>query len=69
MQKSAERSNQKFWEIPKGNLVLLCDDPESHNKIQDRYKSEEFVVVGRHPEPNIYCIKPVNGNSPVWTVN
>ena len=42
-------------------MVLLCEHPEGHNKIQDKYKSEE-VVVGRHPEPNVYYIKPVNGN-------
>ena len=27
------------------------------------------MVVGKHPEPNVYCIKPVNGNGPVQTVN
>ena len=56
-------------EIPKGNFVLLHDHPESHNKIQDKYKSEEFVVVGKHPDPNVYHIKPVNGNGPEWIVN
>ena len=55
--------------IPEGNLVLLCDHPEDCNKIQDRYKSEEFVVVGRWSELNVYCIMPVSGNGPVWTDN
>ena len=32
-------------------------------------KMRSFVVVGKHPEPNAYCIQPVNGNGPVWTVN
>ena len=27
------------------------------------------MVVGKHPEPNVYCIKPVNGNGPEQTVN
>ena len=47
-----------------GNLVLLQDHPEGCNKIQDKYKSKKFVVVGKHPEPNVYCIKPVNDNGP-----
>ena len=69
MQKSAKRLNQKLLEILEGNFVLLHDHPEGHNKIQDKYKNEEFVVVGKHPEPNVYCIKPVNGNGPVQIVN
>ena len=68
-QKSAGRLNQKLLEIPEGNLVLLRDHPEGHNKIQDKYKSKKFVVVGKCPEPNVYCIKPVNGNGPERTVN
>ena len=59
MQHSAERLNQKLLEIPEGNLVLLCDHLEGHNKNQDKYQNEEFVVVGKCPEPNVYCIKPV----------
>ena len=68
-QKSAGRLNQKSLEILEGNLVLLQDHPKGRNKIQDRYKSEKFVVVGKCPEPNVYHIKPVNGNGPEWTVN
>ena len=67
-QNSAERSNQKSLEIPERNLILLHDHQEGHNRIQDTHKSEEFVVVGRHPEPNVYHIKPVNNNGPVQTV-
>ena len=63
------RLNQKSLETPEGNLVLLHDLPESHNKIQDIYESEKFVVVSRCPEPNIYHIKPINGNGPVQTFN
>ena len=69
MQKSAEILNQKSLEIPERNLVLLHDHLESCNKIQGRYESEEFVVVGKHPESNLYHIKPVNGNGPVQTAN
>ena len=50
-------------------LGFIHDHPGGHNKTKDKYKSEAFVVVGKHPEPNVYCIKPVNGNGPVWTVN
>ena len=69
IQKSAERLNKKLLEIPEGNLILLHDHPEGCKKIQNKYKNEEFVVIGKHPEPNVYCIKPVNGNGPVQTVN
>ena len=69
MQKSAARLNQKSLKIPGGNLVLLSNHPEGCNKIQDKYKSEMFGVVGKHPEPNVYHIKPVNGNGPEWMVN
>ena len=53
MQGGAGRLNQKLLEVLEGNLVLLQDHPEGHNKIQDIYKSEKFVVVGKHPEPNV----------------
>ena len=33
MQKSAKRLNQRSLEIPEGNLVLVHDHPEGHNKI------------------------------------
>ena len=48
---------------------MLHDHPEGHNKIQDKYKETEFVMVHRHVEPNVYDIKPVNGKGPVHTVN
>ena len=31
--------------------------------------SEEFVIIGKHPEPNVYYVKPVNGKGQVWIVN
>ena len=44
--------------------MLLCDHPEGHNMIQDRYKSEVYVVVGHHQEPNVYYIQLLNSNKP-----
>ena len=51
--------------IPVGNHVLLCDHPEGCNKIQDRYKTDVYVVVGHHQEePNVYYIQLLNSNKP-----
>ena len=41
--------------IPDGNLMLLHDD-----NIEDKYKDQECVVVGKHPQENVYDIN-VNG--------
>ena len=41
--------------------MLLWDDPEEWNKIQDNFKSEQFVIIGFHSDPNVYSIRPVNG--------
>ena len=43
--------------IPVGNHVLLCDHPKGRNKIQDKYKSDIYMVVGHHQEPNVYFIQ------------
>ena len=43
--------------IPIGNHVLLCDHLEGHNKIQNRFKSDVYIVVSHHEEPNVYYIK------------
>ena len=70
---SAERS--VFWaggkdlDIPLSNLLLLHDHPEGHNKIQDSYKREQFVMELKHKDPNVYTIKPCNGNSPICMAN
>ena len=45
--------------IPIENHVLLRDHPEGHNKIQNRYKSDIYVMVSHHDEPNIYYIQPL----------
>ena len=36
-EKSVSQAGEKALEIPIGNLVLLCDHLEGHNKIQDNY--------------------------------
>ena len=59
----------KAPEILIGNLVLLHDHPEGHNKIQDNYKKELFVMDSKHQDPNDYIIKPLNGKGPMHTVN
>ena len=64
----SRESKVRVQEIPKGNQVWLCDCPEGCNKIPDRFKNSESVV-GKHSEPNVYDIKPVNGKIPVCTVN
>ena len=33
---------------------------EGCNKIQDWYKSDMYVVVSHHEEPNVYYIQPLN---------
>ena len=51
--------------IPVGNWVLLCDHLEGHNKIQNRYKSDIYVMVGHHDEPNVYYIRPLDSDKKV----
>ena len=36
--KSVSWAGGKALSVPIGNLVLLCDNPKGHNKIQDNYK-------------------------------
>ena len=67
--KSQIRTGGKSLHIPLGNLVLLRDHPEGHNKIQDNYKSELFVVVDHHKDPNVYVIQSLNKKGPKKTVN
>ena len=44
--------------------MLLCDHPEGQNKIQDRYKSDMYIVVGHHVEPNVYYVQLLNTDKP-----
>ena len=55
-------TGRKDLTIPIRNHVLLCDHPEGRNKIQNRYKSDIYVVVGHHEEPNIYYIQLLNAD-------
>ena len=68
-EKSVSQAGGKALEFPLGNLVLLCDHPEGHNKIQDNYKSELFVMESKHQDPNVYLTKPLNGKGSMHMVN
>ena len=68
-EKSVSRAGGKALNIPIGNLVLLCDHLEGHNKIQDNYKNELFVMESQHQDPNVYTISPINGKGPMHKVN
>ena len=37
---------------------------KGRNKIQDRYKSDVYIVVGHHMEPNVYYIQLLNKDKP-----
>ena len=67
--KSQIRTGGKSLQIPIGNLVLLRDHPEGHNKIQDNYKSEPFVVIEHCKDPNVYIIQPLDKKGPKKIVN
>ena len=68
-EKSVSQAGGKTLVIPIGNLVLLCDHPEGHNKIQVNYKNELFVMESKHQDSNVYIIKPINGKGPMCMVN
>ena len=68
-EKSVSQSEGKALNIPLGNLVLLHDHPEGHNKIKDNNKSKLFVMESKHQDPNVYTIKPLNGKNHMHTVN
>ena len=59
-----DHTGGKSLDIPIGNHVLLRDHPEGRNKIQDRYKSDMYIVVGHHVEPNVYYIQLLNTDKP-----
>ena len=56
-QHSKSHNGGKELLIPVGNHVLLCDHPEGSNKIQDKYKSDIYMVVDHYKEPNVYYIQ------------
>ena len=53
-QHSKAHTGGKSLLILVGNHVPLWDHSNGHNKIQDRYKPDIYVVVGHHQEPNVY---------------
>ena len=57
-------TGSKDLTIPVGNHVLLCDHSEGCNKIQDKYKSDIYVVIGHYEEPNVYYIQLLNSSKP-----
>ena len=59
-QHNKDRTGGKELTIPIRNHVLLRDHLEDHNKIQDWYKSDIYVMVGHHKEPNVYYIQLLN---------
>ena len=63
------RTSGKTLHILIENLVMLRDHPESCNKIQDNYKSELFVVVDNHKDPNVYITQSLDKKGPKTTVN
>ena len=67
--KSQNRTGSKSLQIPVGNLVLWRDHPEGCNKIQDNYKSEPFVIIDHHKDPNVYIIQPLDKMGPKKVVN
>ena len=67
--KSQSRTAGKTLHILVGNLLLLRDHPEGCNKIQDNYKSELFIIVDHHKDPNVYAIQALNKKPPKGTVN
>ena len=68
-EKSVSWAGGKALVIPIGNLVLPCDHLEGQNRIQDKYKSELFVMDLKHQDPNVYTNRPLNGKGPVHMVN
>ena len=67
--KNKRTSKGKDLDIPVGNLILLRDHPEGRNKIQDRNKSELYVVVHKGERPNNFWIKPLGSNAKPKEVN
>ena len=70
--KCQKEPNKNRWQVTSNtsrNLVLLRDHPEGCNKIQDNYKSESFVIIGHHKDPNVDIIQPLDKKGPKKVVN
>ena len=57
-----DHTGGKELTIPIGSHVLLPDHLEGQNKIQNRYKSNIYVMVDHHKEPNVYYIQLLNAD-------
>ena len=64
VQRNKDCTGGKSLNIPIRNHVLLRDHLEGQNKIQDQYKSDVYVVIGHHSEPNVYYIQLLNEDKP-----
>ena len=68
-EKSVAWAGGKNLKIQIGNLVLLHDHLEGWNKIQDHYKSKQFVIESKHQDPTVYNTKPLCGKGPMCMDN
>ena len=59
--RSKARASGRTLHIP------IANHTESYNKIQD--KSEQFVVLDHHRDPNVYIMHSLNKKGPKRTVN
>ena len=66
--KSQTRTGGKSLHIPIGSLVVLRDHPEAWIKAQDNYKSNLFVIIAHHKDPNVYIVQYINrkGSKGKW---
>ena len=55
--------------IPVGNLVLLRDHPEGHNKIQNNNKDQIYIITGHHEYKNAYWVKLLGSKGQSKQVN
>ena len=69
MPKSQNTAGGKTLHIPIGNLVMLRDHPKGQNIFQDKYRSELFLVVAHHMDPNVFIIQSISKKKPKRTVN
>ena len=67
--KNRKAAGGKDLVIPVGNLVLLRDHPEGHNKIQDNNKDQIYIVTGHHDNRNTYFVKPLGSKCQPKQVN
>ena len=67
--KNRKAAGGKDLVILVGNLVLLRDHPEGHNKIQDNNKDQIYIVMGHHDNRNTYFVKPLGSKCQPKQVN